>query len=163
MRTASNFLVPAGLADHLWRRLPPEEKLYAKGFDVERHGDFRSGVYQEFARGFGVRDYRDLLHTGKANRTRLKTASEFARRDLGDSTFGRSLVRHALYAVWRATESGEVADSLTWLRAELPDYWPQRESLAAVLRYLAALDVDHWREDAAAARLVAGAVENDHV
>ena len=163
VRTASNHLVPEGLPDRLWPRLTPKEKLYVKGLDVERHGDFRSGVYQEFARGFGVRDYRDLLHTGKANRTRLKTASEFARRDLGDSAFGRSLVRHALYAVWRAAESGEVADSLTWLRAELPGYWPQREALAAVLRYLAALDVDHWREDAAAARLVAGAVENDHV
>ena len=163
VRTASDFLVPARLPDHLWRRFTPEEKLYVKGLDVERHGDFRSGVYQEFARGFGVRDYRDLLHTGKANRTRLKTASEFGRRDLGDSAFGRSLVRHALYAVWQAAESGEVADSLTWLRTELPDYWRQREALAAILRYLAAIDVDHWREDATAARLVAGAVENDHV
>ena len=134
VRTASNHLVPEGLPDRLWPRLTPKEKLYVKGLDVERHGDFRSGVYQEFARGFGVRDYRDLLHTGKANRTRLKTASEFGRRDLGDSAFGRSLVRHALYAVWRAAESGEVADSLTWLRAELPGYWPQREALAAVLR-----------------------------
>ena len=163
VRTASNFLVPTGLPDHLWRGLAPEEKLYVKGLDVECRGDFRSGVYQEFARGFGVRDYRSLLHTGKANRTRLKTASEFKRGDLGDTAFGRSLVRHALYAVWRAAESGEVADSLTWLRTELPDYWPQREALAAVLRYLATVDVDHWREDAAAARLVAGAVENDHV
>ena len=163
VRTASNFLVPTGLPDHLWRGLAPEEKLYVKGLDVECRGDFRSGVYQEFARGFGVRDYRSLLHTGKANRTRLKTASEFKRGDLGDTAFGRSLVRHALYAVWRAAESGEVADSLTWLRAELPDYWPQREALAAILRYLASVDVDHWCEDAAAARLVAGAVENDHV
>ena len=55
-----------------------------------------------------------------------------------------------------------MADGLTWLRTELPDYWPQLEALAAVLRYLAALHVDHWRADAAA-RLVAGAVENDHV
>ncbi len=163
VRTASNFLVPAGLSDHLWRRLTPEEKLYVKGLDVERHGDFRSGVYQEFARGFGVRDYRYLLHTGKANRTRLKTASEFGRGDLGDFAFGRSLVRHALYAVWQAAESGKVADSLTWLRTELPDYWRQREALGAVLRYLAAIDSDHWREDADAARLAAGAVENDHV
>ena len=163
VRTASNFLVPTDLPDHLWRGLTPEEKLYVKGLDIERHGDFRSSVYQEFARGFGVRDYRYLLHTGKANRTRLKTASEFKRGDLGDTAFGRSLVRHALYAAWRAAESGEVADSLTWLRTELPDYWSQREALAALLRYLATLDVDHWRADAAAARLVAGAVENDHI
>ena len=84
-----------------------------------------------------MQDYAHLLHTAKANQTRLKTATEFARSDQ-DST----LVRHALYAVWRATETGEVAESLTWLRTELPDYWHQ---------------------DATAATLVAGTVENDHV
>ena len=36
-------------------------------------------------------------------------------------------------------------------------------SLGAVLHYLAALEIDHWRQDAQTARLVAGAVENDHV
>ena len=163
VRTASNFLVPRGLPDHLWRGLGPEEKLYLKGLEVEGHGESRAGVYQEFARGFGVRDYRFLLRTGKANETRLKTASEFRRRDLGDTPFGRSLVRHALYAVWHAADDGEVSGSLTWLRTELEDYWSQKEALAVVLRHLAAIDIDHWREDAAAARLVAGAVENDHV
>ena len=163
VRTASNFLVPAGLPDHLWRRLGPEEKLYLKGLEVESHGEFRSGVYQEFARGFGVRDYRFMLRTGKANETRLKTASEFQRRELGESPFGRSLVRHALYALWRAAETRDVSGSLTWLRTELVDYWPRREMLAIVLRYLAAVEIDHWEEDAVAARVVAGAVENDHV
>ena len=163
VRTASNFLVPAGLPDHLWRRLGPEEKLYLKGLEVESHGEFRSGVYQEFARGFGVRDYRFMLRTGKANETRLKTATEFQRRELGESPFGQSLVRHALYAVWRAVENTEVADSLTWLRTELADYWPRRESLVTVLRYFAGIEIEHWRDDATAARVVAGAVENDHV
>ena len=142
----------------------PEEKLYLKGLDVERRSEFRAGVYQEFARGFGVRDYRALLRTGKANEARLKTASDLGRRELADSAFGRSLVRHALYAVrWTSEHGGDPADSLRWLRAELPDYWPRREGLAAVLRYLATLDAGHWREDAAAARVLAGAVENDHV
>ena len=160
VRTASNFLVPAGLPAHVWLRLTPEEKLYLKGLEVESHGDFRAGVYQEFARGFGVADYRRLLHTGKANQTRLKTASELQRTDLTDA----GLLRHALYAVWRATETGDVTESLTWLHTELADdYWPQHKVLGAVLRYLATRDVDHWRTDADAARLVAGAVENDHV
>ena len=163
VRTASNFLVPEGIPNHLWRRLGPEEKLYLKGLEVESHGDYRAGVYQEFARGFGVRDYRFMLRTGKANETRLKTASEFQRRELGETVFGQSLVRHALYAVWRAAETGDVAGSLTWLRSELPDYWPQREALANVLRYLERTEIDHWRDDAEAARIVAGAVENDHV
>ena len=63
----------------------------------------------------------------------------------------------------RAVETGDVAGSLTWLRTEVPDYWPQREALATVLRYLSAIEIDHWREDADAALLAAGAVENDHV
>ena len=163
VRTASNFLIPNGLPGHLWRQFGPEEKLYLKGLEIEGHGDFRTGVYQEFARGFGVRDYRFLLHTGQANQTRLKTASEFKRRELGESPFGRSIVRHALYAVWRAAESGETADSLTWLRTEVDNYWGQREALAAVLRYLARVDIEHWSGDTVAAHVVAGAVENDHV
>ncbi len=163
VRTASNFLVPKGLPGHFWRHLGPEEKLYLKGVEIESHGESRSGVYQEFALGFGVRDYRFLLHSGKANETRLRTATEFGRRELGGGGFRSSLVRQALYAIWRAVETEETAESLTWLRSELPDYWQRREALATVLRYLAALDTDHWRHDAAAARLVAGAVENDHV
>ena len=165
VKTASHALVPKGLRAHLWRRLGPEEKLYLKGLEVEGHGEFRAGVYQEFARGFGVRDYRALIRTGKANETRLKTASELGNRGLADSAFGRSLVRHALYAVWRAAENaGDPANSLTWLHTELADdYWSRREALTAVLRYLASIEIDHWRADADAARIVAGAVENDHV
>ena len=159
VRTASNFLVPAGLPGHVWRALAPEEKFYLKGLEVEAHGDFRAGVYQEFARGLGVTDYVRLLHAGAANRTRLKTASELQRADLA----GAGLLRHALYAVWRAAATGEVTDGLTWLHTELADYWPQRAALAALLRWLAALAIDHWRADAAAARRLAGAVENDHV
>ena len=61
-------------------------------------------------------------------------------------------------------ESGDIAERLTWLRTELPAYHgTARESAAAVLRYVANMDTGHWQEDAAAAKLVAGAVENDHV
>lgn len=161
VQTASNFLVPAGLPEHMWRRSGPEEKLYLKGLQVESHREHRTEVCQELARRFGVRDYHFMLRSGKANETRLKTVSEFQRCVLGDSSFGESLVRHALHAIWRAVETGDIAGSLTWLRTEAPDYWPQREALATVLRYLSAIEIDHWREDADAARLVAGAVEND--
>jgi hypothetical protein len=47
----------------------------------------------------------------------------------------------------------------------LSDYWNQRKRLVVVLNYLAtmALKLESWRQDGEAARLVAGAVENDHV
>jgi hypothetical protein len=164
VRTASNYLVPKGFPAHLWRRLSADEKFYLKGLDVERHGEFRSGVYQEFARGFGVREYQPLLASGQANRTRLKTASEFTRRELGGAGFAGSLVRNILFAVYRAAESTEAREGLRWLRDEVkPNYWDSREAIVAVLRFLGGLQSPHWQQDAEAARLLAGAVENDHV
>ena len=40
---------------------------------------------------------------------------------------------------------------------------PVRRDAVLDLSDLVALDAGHWREDAAAARVLAGAVENDHV
>jgi putative DNA methylase len=164
VRTASNFLIPKGFPAHLWRRLSADEKFYLKGLDVERHGEFRSGVYQEFARGFGVREYQPLLASGQANRTRLKTASEFVRRELGGAGFADSLVRNILFAVYRAADSTEAREGLRWLRDEVkPSYWDSREAIVAVLRFFAGLQSPHWQQDAEASRLLAGVVENDHV
>jgi adenine-specific DNA methylase len=163
VKTASNFLVPAGLESHFWKKLTAVEKFYLKGLEVESHGDFRSGVYQEFARGFGVRDYQFLLESGKANQTRLKTASELKRRELGGEGFGNALLRQVLFAVYRVAESEETREGMTWLKTEVKDYWAQRENIVALLEYLSRLPIEHWGADAAAARLLAGAVDNDHV
>ena len=129
---------PPAFPHHLWRLLGPEEKLYLKGLEIESHGGLprRASIRSSHA-GFGLRDLTGfMLQTGKANQARLKTASEFQRREIGESPIRHEgLVRHALYAVWRTVESGDVSGSLTWLRTELSDYWPQREALTSVLRY----------------------------
>ena len=163
VRTASNYLIPKGIPPHFWKRLAAEEKFYLKGLDVERHGDFRSGVYQEFARGFGVREYRAMLASTHANQTRLKTASEFLRRDLGGNGFAGTLTRGLLFAVYRVAETGEAREGLKWLRDEVGNYWDQREAIVALLRFLGTLHTPHWSQDAEAARLLAGVVDNDHV
>jgi len=163
VRTASNYLIPKGVPSHFWKRLAAEEKFYLKGLDVERHGDFRSGVYQEFARGFGVREYRAMLASTHANQTRLKTASEFLRRDLGGECFAGTLTRSLLFAVYRVAETGEAREGLKWLRDEVGNYWDQREAIVALLRFFGTLHTPHWSQDAEAARLLAGVVDNDHV
>ncbi len=163
VKTASNFLVPDGLDAQLWKRLSPEEKLYLKCLEVESHGDYRSGVFQEFARGFGVRDYRFMLQSGKANQTRLKTATELKRREWGSEGFGSTLLRHALFAIYQTADRDDTKVGLTYLKTEIPDYWAQRENLAGMLRFIGKLPIPHWGADAEAARLLAGAVDNDHV
>ncbi|MBW6503453.1 DUF1156 domain-containing protein [bacterium] len=170
VKIASNFLIPRGLHDDeatrrdLWRNLSAEEKFYTKGLDIESHGDLRQGVYQEFARGFGLREYTNLLESIRANETRLKTATEFKRKDLGSPGFGSSLLRNILFAVCMVGETERIDEGMRWLKDEISgDYWPQRSTIVTILRYLAKLPMDHWKEDSEAARILAGAVENDNV
>lgn len=165
VKVAADFLVPTGFDSFVWKTLTPEERFYLKGLDLGSHREYRAGVYQELARGFGLREYTHLLSSGKANQTRLKTATEFGAKMLGDSAFGKSLVRHALFAI-RETVRSEAADvGKRWLRDEVADYWNHRKTLIEILRYLSNTGFtmpEQWKQDAEAARLLTGALENDH-
>jgi putative DNA methylase len=165
VKVACDYLVPQGFDAFVWKTLTPEERFYVKGLDIESHGELRIGAYQELACGFGVKEYQPLLASSKANQTRLKTASEFGARLLGNGGFSVSLVRHALFAIREVVRTGEVKDGKNWLRTEVQDYWPQRKHLLEILRYLSTmgLKLPHWQVDAKAALLLAGAVENDNV
>ena len=120
-------------------------------------------MFQEFARGFGVRDYKFILQSGKANQTRLKTATEFKRREWGTDGFGSSLLRHLLFSVYQSAERDDAKVGLNYLKTEIPDYWAQRGNMVEMLRFIGKLPVPHWTTDSEAARLLAGTLENDHV
>ncbi len=167
VKIACDHLLPHDLDAELWKQLNPAERFYLKGLEVESHGEYRSGVYQELARGFGANDYTELLESGKANETRLKSASEFGKKGLSGDGFAGSLVRQCLFAVAQVSKSDETREGLNYLKTELPDYWASREKINHILVYLAALrnvsTVAHWHKDAASAGLLLGAVRNDHV
>jgi hypothetical protein len=165
VKVACDYLVLQGFDAYVWKTLSPEERFYVKGLDIESHGELRAGAYQELARGFGVKEYQPLLASGKANQTRIKTASEFGARLLGNGGFSVSLVSHALFATREVVRTGEVKDGKNWLRTEVQDYWPQRKHLLETLCYLSTmgLKLPHWKGDPKAAQLLAGAVENESV
>ncbi|MCS4198240.1 anti-phage-associated DUF1156 domain-containing protein [Salinibacter ruber] len=164
VQVAADHLIPQGFDSFQWKTLAPEERLYLKGLELESHGEYRTGAYQELARGFGVREYKSLYADSRANKTRFKGATEFGTKQLDDEGFEGSHVRHALFAVHEAREQDDAQAGRLWLRNELPDYWGNRKKLIEILGYLASMEsvAEHWEEDAKAARLVAGAVENDH-
>lgn len=167
VKIACDHLVPKNIDRDMWKTYSPMERFYLKGLEVETHGERRSGVYQELARGFGALNYDDLLASTRANETRLKSASEFGKRMLsGDAPFAGSLTRHVLYAVHTITKNGEVAGGINWLKTELPNYWDVRLKAIVLLDFFAKLDavagMEHWKEDSASARLLAGALRNDH-
>lgn len=164
VKIACDHLVPIGIDTYLWRSLSALEKLYLKGLELESHGEHRTGVYQELARGFGVEEYKQLLASTKANETRLKTATEFARKEIGNSGFGASLVRNTLFAVFKTAESENTRDGITWLTTEVKDYASSRQRVIEILEFLAArrqnASLPHWHKDAEAAGLLAGALRN---
>lgn len=173
VKIACDHLIPRGLPAGLWKSMGAMERFYIKGLEVESHGEYRSGVYQELARGFGAAEYDTLLESGKANETRLKSASEFGRRMLGSYSpsgdgFADSLVRQCLFAVWLTVKNEGTREGMDYLHTELRDaYWANREKITGVLEYLAALrnagPMVHWHKDSQAAVLLAGAVRNDHI
>ena len=164
VKIAADHLIPKGFDSFVWKTLTPEERLYLKGLELEAHGEYRNGAYQELARGFGVREYTHLYASGSANETRFMNATEFGRKELGKTAFGTSLLRNALFAVREARAAEDAAVGRNWLRNEMPDYWSQRRALIEVLSYFERMGhtSDAWRDDAEAAGFVAGSVANDH-
>jgi adenine-specific DNA methylase len=164
VKIACDHLVPKGIDTHLWKSLIGLERLYLKGLELESHGEHRTGVYQELARGFGVEEYKPLLASSKANETRLKTASEFGRKEMGEAGFGASLVRHALFATFKTAENENTRDGITWLKTVVKDYASSRQRLIEILEFLASrqqnASLPHWHKDAKAAVLLAGALRN---
>ena len=76
----------------------------------------------EFARGFGVRDYRVMLGSTAANQTRLKTPSEFRGRISRAPVSPAALVRRLLFAVYKTGIEGDPHVGRDWLRQG--DYLP---------------------------------------
>lgn len=168
LKVATDFLVPEGLDRSVWKDCCAEERLYLKGVEVEAHGERRCGVYQEFARGFGVREYRDLLQSDAANETRLRTPSELKGRDLESGPMGGKVLRRVLYAIYQTVEEAmDPAPAVNWLRGKYPamTFFDVRQRMVRMLQYLASKpggeQMPHWKKDSEAAYLLAARLENE--
>ena len=83
-------------------RLPHLKDFFIKGLEMEKQGNTQLSIFQELARGYGVNNYKEMLATTKANKARLKTASEFKMSGMQSDEFKASAVRNALAAIYRA-------------------------------------------------------------
>ncbi len=160
---ACEYLVPTGFDSGVWRMLTGEERFYMKALEIQSHGEYRTGVFSELARGFGIRDYKPFLKSGKANETRLMTALEYGNKQLGGPGFDKSLVRHLLFAIRETSRNENPRPGRQWLYDELPDYWGSRQRLLKVLSHMirCGADIPSWERDVEAARILSGYIEND--
>lgn len=176
---ACDTLVPKGLED-IWSDLSLVERYYLRALDIESRGERRKGMYEELARGFGVKDLRPLLKSDTANGTRMQTASGMGKRNLdaptsedgeastGSHPFGCTPLRHLLFAIHETgSADNDPEPGRRYLRDTYgPSYWTHRESFVALLEWITALgntaDLAEWQTDSDAARILTGRLRNDH-
>ncbi|CED93849.1 DNA methylAse containing a Zn-ribbon [Romboutsia ilealis] len=167
-KIAFDYLTPKGFDSYTWRTLLPEERFYIKGLDTEKEGVYKISAYQELGRGFGVREYSDMMASTKANQSRLKTASEFAMKYTNDnSKFGHSVLRNVLIALYKSSKDEDANKGKAWIKNEVEGYWNERSKIVEILNYISTLEyienMKHWEKDAKSAKILLELVKNDGV
>lgn len=168
VKIAFDYLTPKGFDTFTWKTLLPEERFYIKGLDTEKEDVYKISAYQELGRGFGVKEYSDMMANSKANQARLKTASEFAMKYTNENTkFGQSVLRNVLIALYKSSKEEDATKGKVWLRNEVDGYWNERTKIVEMLEYISTLEhienMKHWEKDAKSAKILAELVKHDGV
>ncbi|MDR0764051.1 MAG: DUF1156 domain-containing protein [Synergistaceae bacterium] len=168
-KQAYDCVIPKGFDSFLWKDLTPAERFYVKGLESEKNGGYQISTYQEYARGFALSGYGQLMANERANTCRLKTPSEFAMRTVGDAPgFEDSTLRLVLAAIHIALKEDEQpVKGLYHLKSNLRDYWGSRDMVKQLLAFLKDTrdisNMPHWKEAAQMAEHLYVLVDNDHV
>ena len=168
-KQAYDCIIPADFDGFLWKELSPAERFYIKGLENEKNGGYQISTYQEYARGFAIASYSQLMANERANTCRLKTPAEFAMRTVNETPgFEESTLRIVLAAIHIALKEDEKPDKGLWhLKNTLPDYWGSRDMLKQLLRFLKdtrdIANMPHWKESAQMAEHIYILVDNDHI
>jgi putative DNA methylase len=168
IRVAYDYLIPQVFDSYIWKNLSPEERFFIKGMELEKGNVYQLGAYQEMARGFGVKEFKDMLASTKANQVRFKTPTEFGNRGLGNADgFGNTLLRQVLMAIAQSEKEQNGQAGRAWLKNEVEDYWDKRTTIVELLKYLSSTEhidhMTHWESPATYAKYLVELVSNDGV
>lgn len=167
-KIAYDQLIPTEFDNFIWRSLSSDERFYIKGLELEKNNIYQLSGYQELARGFGVTEYKDFMENSKANTARLKTATEWASRNIGGEVgFAGTLLRNVLMAIYLAGKEDNVQAGKNWLKNEVSDYWNKREQICEFLNYISTLEpiynMEHWQNEAKVASILKELVADDGI
>ena len=169
-KIAFDCVIPIEFSSFLWRDLTSAEKFYIKGLESEKRGNYQISTYQEFARGFSIGGYSQLMANERANTARLKTPFEMAGRNMGDvPDFESSIMRTVFQGIYVGIkEEMNPQKALGFIKNELSNYWDKREMIGNILSFLVDIkDISnmqpHWTESAEMAELLLAAVMHDGV
>lgn len=168
-KIAFDCIIPQSFDSYLWKDLSPAERFYIKGLESEKNGNYQISTYQEYARGFAIASYSQLMANERANTCRLKTPMEFAMRIISDvPDFEKSTLRLVLAAIYTAIKEDENPEKGLWyIKNNLTDYWGRREMVKQLLWFLKDTqdigNMPHWQESAQMAEHIYVLVDNDHI
>ncbi|NLF42084.1 MAG: DNA methylase, partial [Bacteroidales bacterium] len=107
-KIAYDCVIPLEFESYLWKDLSNAEKFYIKGLESEKHGNYQISTYQEFARGFNIGGYSQMMASEKANTARLKTPIEMAGRTINEvPDFEKSLLRTVFMGIFTGIKEDE--------------------------------------------------------
>jgi len=165
--TANQCLVPPGIAKPFWDKLRPAERFYLKLISLEAQGFKTLDNYQNFAKAFKVRDFHPLMASQKANAARLKSALEFGKSEMNESSeFAQAPLRAVLYALWELIKNLDGSEVLAHLTLNVPNYYgdmTQRDLVIELAAYLAKNLETLRPEEASAARVLRDLVRNQRL
>lgn len=166
--TAYDYLIPPSFDSFIWKNLTAEERFFIKGMELEKSNVYQLGVYLEMARGFGVKEFKDMLASTRANHVRFKTPVELSNRWLrGADAFGNTLLRQVIMAIYQSEKEQNPQAGRAWLKNEVEDYWNKRTTIIELLRYLSTTEhidhMTHWEDPALYAKYLVELVSNDGV
>jgi hypothetical protein len=156
--TANQCLVPPGIAKVHWDGLTGAERFYLKLIDLEARGLKTLDNYQNFAKAFKGRDLRAFMASQKANQARLKSAVEFGKTEMSDSSeLHHSVLRAILYAMMELMQNVDGHEVLAHLTLNVPAYYAnqtQRDRVVELADYLARKLETRRPDEASAARIL---------
>lgn len=167
-KEAYDYLVPDGISPAVWAKLAAEERFYLKGLGMELNGVHTLGSFQELGRGFGVRDYDDLLGSTKSNAARLKIPTEFKANKAFEDGLGKYLVGQLLLAIGFSAKKDNVQEGCSYLKSHYADnneYWSLRSRMVDILEFMSKVkgnaNVAYWQDIAEYIVMLKEAVRND--
>lgn len=167
-KEAYDYLVPDGISPAVWAKLAAEERFYLKGLGMELNGVHTLGSFQELGRGFGVRDYDELLGSTKSNAARLKIATEFKANKAFEDGLGKYLVGQLLLAIGFSAKKDNVQEGCSYLKSHYADnneYWSLRSRMVDILEFMSKVNgnanVAYWQDIAEYIVMLKEAVRND--
>lgn len=162
-KIAASYLIPTGIDKANWLDLSGEERFFLKGLDMEAKGENKLGAYQELARGYGLREYKDLLGSSHANQVKLKTPEEFGTSQLSGEGFAITSTRHCLYALLLTVKEESPRAGVNWLKVELENFSQKKTLVKAILEYLERFkySLPHWEVYSEKATQVKAMIESE--